>query len=1139
MNTPHHISHCQQSCKRGFALVISMMLMGFILLLCISITSLVQVETQSANNQTETQQARLNALLGINLALAQLQLYTGNDQRVTANAEILEEPNDNIKIAHPNWVGVWATADSSFTPQTLEHYSNSGSKDALGIETAAISWLVSGNNTLSTTFLPSQQISTDSVTLLGPGSASTAEDYVEAPIVEFTSSQNKINKYAFWISDEGVKGNIAFEQEPSDLITLAEYQNYPLKSGSAVLQSGDNTEAAPIFGDISLMSNRLVSLSQLDNLSTQNTVSKELAHDVTTRSQGVLANVRDGGLRKDLADYMQLPDGEMFTDPKGYVATPDWRQIKSYLNLSEDLTGNTNGALSITARPYYPNNHEEDKYQQGIHPVPVRLGIYVDAAFIEKGTDQYGINLYFLPVIALWNPYDVAIKPQKYYLSQWGGAGNQKLQFAVGKWDGGNNWEHKAMLLNDGVTEDATPRIYGIDSSPILYNQGANEILVMRFMIDDENGLEPGETKVYTAEGLSLYQNHQLKNVLKEGFRPGEGFYVELAPPSGSSYASPYLFETDASDPIQDLRIDLGVEQLSGTKNADFLNEWWYFSAEGTTTLMTIAGLNRAGLTYSIPTSDASYGSNTWNINEDGRPKAYYPTVRTASDNSAMPYGIIEGENAQNSLDDFPAYGFLYELKQAYNDQNFDTQLRRRRWLANFNPRAPKSQQYGPLGGSVGQINQNYIGQLRARSYDTNDNQSDLYYSPTIIGEDNQNTYFGYSSQSGSQRTILYNLPRKNIPVSGVGSLMNVNFASTFTHNTGLRNPANMVPAYVIGNSLADPHLPDGEIEIGHAFDKFSHFDYSYKINKLLWDDYFSSTDLFNGNGPHDPRFISYPNKDTIPSYNEDERPYTHAAAKLMQAGAFNINSTSEKAWQMLLASTFGSDVQKSDGSIQEHADMANFLRQSLAFGEAFKGNSEDEQSAYDGYRVLSSKEIIELSQEIVKQIKSRGPFTSVSDFVNRTIDIKAPDEHKRMGALQAAIDATQINKAFVEAITSDSSDNELDPLSNYPNTEALYGKVGANAPGYLSQADLLNKIGNRLSARSDTFVIRAYGETTDLNGTTSARAYCEAVVQRTPNYINESLDEATAFPPSDSVNKAQGRRYTIRSIRWIRPDDV
>lgn len=52
-------------------------------------------------------------------------------------------------------------------------------------------------------------------------------------------------------------------------------------------------------------------------------------------------------------------------------------------------------------------------------------------------------------------------------------------------------------------------------------------------------------------------------------------------------------------------------------------------------------------------------------------------------------------------------------------------------------------------------------------------------------------------------------------------------------------------------------------------------------------------------------------------------------------------------------------------------------------------------------------------------------------------------------------------------------------------------------------EIDVLQVIGPVISARSDTFRIRSYGEAIDPAGKTVASAWCEAIVQRTPEYVD------------------------------------
>ena len=68
-------------------------------------------------------------------------------------------------------------------------------------------------------------------------------------------------------------------------------------------------------------------------------------------------------------------------------------------------------------------------------------------------------------------------------------------------------------------------------------------------------------------------------------------------------------------------------------------------------------------------------------------------------------------------------------------------------------------------------------------------------------------------------------------------------------------------------------------------------------------------------------------------------------------------------------------------------------------------------------------------------------------------------------------------------------------------------GSRFAGIPGYVIQSDLLKPIANTLSVRDDTFRIRAYGDSLDKSGNIMARAWCEAIVQRVPEYSDDSND--------------------------------
>lgn len=79
-----------------------------------------------------------------------------------------------------------------------------------------------------------------------------------------------------------------------------------------------------------------------------------------------------------------------------------------------------------------------------------------------------------------------------------------------------------------------------------------------------------------------------------------------------------------------------------------------------------------------------------------------------------------------------------------------------------------------------------------------------------------------------------------------------------------------------------------------------------------------------------------------------------------------------------------------------------------------------------------------------------------------------------------------------------------------------------------ITEAQILDALSPIWAVRSDTFRIRAYGDvlSADESGAILASAYCEAIVQRTPEVI-------------DSIAGPFGRRYVIVSFRWLSPDDI
>ena len=106
---------------------------------------------------------------------------------------------------------------------------------------------------------------------------------------------------------------------------------------------------------------------------------------------------------------------------------------------------------------------------------------------------------------------------------------------------------------------------------------------------------------------------------------------------------------------------------------------------------------------------------------------------------------------------------------------------------------------------------------------------------------------------------------------------------------------------------------------------------------------------------------------------------------------------------------------------------------------------------------------------------------------------------------------------------------------------EALEGPIAYGSAAYVDQADILRNFGSQLTPRGDTFVIRTYGDSIDGNGTVRARAWCEAVVQRVPEYLDPEEDDAHLKQSElgSETNKTLGRKLKIVSFRFLNESEV
>jgi hypothetical protein len=430
------------------------------------------------------------------------------------------------------------------------------------------------------------------------------------------------------------------------------------------------------------------------------------------------------------------------------------------------------------------------------------------------------------------------------------------------------------------------------------------------------------------------------------------------------------------------------------------------------------------------------------------------------------------------------------------------------------------------------------------------------------------NGYWGASYADGSTSVPLINIPSS--PILSLAAFSDANLTV-----------GAMQPLRAVGNSwsslLVSPVSPYGPVT-GMPWMSATASDSSWLLNDALFDRYFLSgiaPEFTIGAGGYSSsgslsdkltKFFStdYQSAQASPilhpyvplgkttteavSALAADDGYKKMGAYSLVAGAFNVNSTSVSAWTAFLR-----------GNRNLPVDYAQGTGTNTASGTPFPSSpapafSPDAATHWSGFSRLSDSQIESLATQIVKQVKLRGPFMSLSDFVNHRVGTPKKSETHYMGALQAAIEESGINGP-VRSGGGGVAPVYSGAISRYfPDPPPVGSRTTTTGiPGDITQADLLLPLAPRLAARSDTFRIRAYGEARSADGTTVlAKAICEAVVQRVPEYLdpvtdatnNEPWDEAkSSGSPSatelNPINQRFGRRFKLVQFRWLSQSEV
>jgi hypothetical protein len=1157
---------------RGFALVVSLSLMILLTVIAVGLLTLSGVSLRASSQGEAMQAARANARLALALAINQLQLASGPDERVTATADQRAKAADgkqsSAAAGKRHWTGVYrawpATAKDRPEPEFL-------------------GWMVSGDLKTPASRADAEVAvpAADAVELVGSGTLGSSAGPDAKVLVPATRlnvpGSTRQGRLAWWVGDQGVKAAIATPKKAGD-DTLSGWvrANQQSAPGQALAWVGAGTVRP--FENLAADDPRLGRVSswqQAEFLASGVGAAQPLFHDLAPFSTGLLTNVTTGGFRKDLSLQLERSLTALPRTPLYSVAGEPGihlQELGLHYNSYKEIRRSgsyafTTGGRMESRAPHLmvessatacANDDEFHLKQPTIISYQLALSFKTIPVLVGSVT-RHRLHVVSDPIITMWNPLDIpVVVPTSSFITvkYW-----QVPYDIVVRVNGGPQVRAPLAASLSGSTSTAD-RDYNFLSIQI----GQAEQLVFK----------PGEVIKFSQSGnmIQIAAGAANKNslVAKKGFNHGGGFAMPLRDLAGNTIdLNPGERITYEAIPNA---LTAGKSASSGNSVTGAVAHSRHFS---TTHHEVYVGPDRGELAAN------SLGYGGMYIDYDFGNRRLKPgEVRASNQAGTKPSGerlyanrlpevfrpltsadAVPLSQSQLNAEKWPFLLLSYDAKTEFGSESGT------RSLARFNPKAHHVDFYTLDRKERDMLPYEFraepLTSWRNRSLDLSANGGG-YFGGGMTGEDGT----GIVCTHSIPRDPLYSLAafqhafangfQIHRPVAGYATL-------------NAREPLLPQVSHAVGNSLAPPVLaPDkteGSLPGGRPM-----ADHSYLANRALWDEWFLSgvapqastsfsknrsqravaEDFFKDpvNAPlpvvrYLPDLDGRTSSELVASWfsgaSANDAAIRNLASHLRVDGMFNVNSTSVEAWKALLGTLKGRPIVVRDANGKESiapvaADKAPVtgLQQPQDLVADSKSSSEVRDPAqWVGRRELSVTEIHELANALVAEVRKRGPFLSLADFVNRRVG--GNPDLARAGAVQNALDSKEvsINKAYFGGAREVGA-----AASRLAFPQAETGPVSYGIPGIVKQADLLTPIAPVLSVRSDSFVIRCYGEAVERDGRVSARAWCEAVVERNRNFVDPS-DKAET-PLANLVrqeNRNFGRRYQLIAFRWLSPSDV
>ena len=1222
--------------SRGFALAVTLSLMVLLTIIAVGLLSLSAVALRSSSQGTAKATAEANARLALMIAIGELQKEMGPDSRISAEAALFDSNPETEKVdglSQSRWLasynawGDWLNStytlpDRGGSLQISDTYNPRRDK-------MFRRWLLSmpqnAENSISAPDTLSSWNDSNSVVLVGEGSlgksAGTNPDQVTRA---WLTRIGTTGKYAWWIGPENHKARIDKAMRPRSM-SLDAWQTAQGDTAEVGVGKLDGLEA---LATKQALGDKLISTQSLRPAEVAEEDVRKHFFDLTAHSQGVLASVRTGHLKKDLSllfeqGASQLPSPYRFNPGRDIrepsirpmsrelvaknAAIPNrqfasWTNMRHYYRMyrsGSDATPTETGkpgaiawsrskpvtdfavpsALGVANPPWDGSNH----YWRA--PILAKLTLIYSLVAKEVTKDKYNCFQYYSPVFTFWNPYNtelvipsgqmqISCKPyqllptnQRFYL-------NGVLKAQNGYYEATN---FRAKLSSGG-------------GSDIVFKPGELRVFSLRktgtsSALNDAE-LLPGYDPTAVAGDERIWRETGNNTILySKADKPGAAYEF-----SSAQWGGGVNFGNTGGAMI----FSAQWPNAPGIIPMTYSNDWFQRSPhvpDQTFTAITPPGTSNIAL---------------WDF--DGSPKVVAYAQMTIKGLFQYDYPSIDWEKDWRSRNwiQAPPFYFGSGLYMSMDDTIAHTQRLDCPYVFNFGPTST----FG-VSKLVGQIGEKaFLGPLEQV---TSAAMLELPTAPigSLAGFANMRINPGWVLPSqylkrGLSPTDTYQLKVGRFTGDGSNSERASLYAvesKRVAYQSGVTGPG-------IGNSFIHPMLPRNDVYrfvdnsksqdtlnrqnpgVTETVDTMAYCDYwdhVFLLNDALWDDYFLSSlatqsrpaagsaanlnanidRLVANQGIANSRY-RYHDAGRLPSEIKSDLQaadgYLKAAGHLMVDGMFNVNSTSVAAWYSLFAGIRERKAVYRDnsGSLREinvpkdHIAITRFDTEvsDKEMDDPGRGVSmPDGSSGWSGVRFLNDEQLRKLAEECVKQVKRRGPFLNFSEFINRRL---SNDELGLMGALQSAIDyddkspdSRSINYRYKQAPGYMLKRSDLG-RTVFSTPEAAEGSRLAGIPGYVIQSDLLKPIANTLAVRDDTFRIRAYGEALDAGGKVIARAWCEAVVQRLPEYQDSSanradvparlLDASGVFSDNPALSPSNGRfgrKFRIESFRWLNAAEV